>query len=100
MAKKVAGKSFDEYKPVKNPLDPHSCYDGCMIETFEPQYDLVRKQWYRNKKCIWTVLDGEGSGLVVVSGLHFVNRMGYIITEIPWESETIEFDEHDKRVSN
>jgi hypothetical protein len=98
--KKVAGKLFDEYKPRKNTINKHASFDGCMVETFEPEYDLVRKQWYRNKKCIWTLIDGDDGRVYTVAGLHFVNRIGHIITEKPWESDTIEFDQDDKRISN
>jgi hypothetical protein len=31
---------------------------------------------------VWTVLDCDGA-LVVGSGFHYVNRVGYIITEVP-----------------
>ena len=31
---------------------------------------------------VWTVLDCEGK-TIVANGYHFVNRMGYIITENP-----------------
>jgi len=99
MSKRVPGKSFDEYKPVKNPLGHDYGFEGCMIETFGDDIDMVRKQWEKDKTKIWTVLDGEGSNLDIVAGFHFVNRLGYIITEVSWESPTICF-EGDKRVSN
>jgi hypothetical protein len=98
--KTVAGKLFDEYKPVKNPLDKNASFDGCMLETYGAELEVVFEQLKKDGAKIWTVLDGDGSGLVVVAGFHFVNRLGYIITEIPWESDTIEFDEDDRRVSN
>ena len=43
---------------------------------------------------IWTVVDGDG-GLVIVAGHHFVNRMGYIVTENPRENDDIEVEMDD-----
>lgn len=53
---------------------------------------------------VWTVIDvdlsdgephpyeGEDgdSCWVIVTGYHYVNRLGYLITEVPWESDNIE----------
>jgi hypothetical protein len=100
IVKVVKGMKWDDYKPKQNPLNKLASFSGCLVETFEPEYDLVRKQWYRNKQCIWTLIDGDDGRVYTVAGLHFVNRIGHIITEIPWESDTIEFDEDDRRVSN
>lgn len=34
---------------------------------------------------LWTVIDVDGK-LYVVTGRHFVNRMGYVVTEEAWET--------------
>lgn len=39
-------------------------------------------------KFLWTVVDGSGRNLYILPGFHFVNRMFYIITEIPWNEKT------------
>lgn len=39
--------------------------------------------------CVWTVVDGD-EGPAIVAGRHFVNRMGYIVTENPRTSEYLE----------
>ena len=36
---------------------------------------------------LWTIVEGEGS-LYALSGLHYVNRIGYILTEEAWGQET------------
>lgn len=33
-------------------------------------------------RCIWTTLDVDGF-VMLASGWHFVNRLGYVITEVP-----------------
>lgn len=45
--------------------------------------------------CVWTVVDGD-NGPAIVCGRHFVNRIGYIVTEVPTPSEDLEIlMEHD-----
>ncbi len=41
------------------------------------------------ESCVWTVVDGD-DGPAIVAGRHFVNRLGYIVTEIPRTSDDIE----------
>ena len=33
--------------------------------------------------CVWTECDDEEGGTVICSGEHFVNRIGYWVTEVP-----------------
>ena len=52
-----------------------------------------------DSKYLWTIVDADGS-LYAVSGWHFVNRLGYILTEEAWEEETeavwCELDDEDE----
>lgn len=34
---------------------------------------------------VWTVVDGDDNVSVICNGYHIVNRMHYLITEVPWE---------------
>ena len=82
-------RSFDNYKPVTNHLVPHGAsINGWMFETYGEEYEFVK---HADQDKVWTVIDGEGSKLYVVAGWHFVNRLGYIITELPWENGTEEY---------
>ena len=45
---------------------------------------LVGRHW-------WTVLDCDGK-LYVAAGFHWVNRLGYLRTEIPWTETDHERD--------
>jgi hypothetical protein len=77
-------KEFEEqFKPIKNHLtnDP----DSIMFETYGEELDFVRAQ---NPNVIWTYADGDYCSYVS-SGYHFVNRIGYHITEIPFDPDTI-----------
>ena len=77
---------FETYKPIKNELEADAPYDGCMFETYGEQLDFIRQ---RPESRIWTLVDCDGK-LYVTSGYHFVNRMGYFITELPFTEEFME----------
>jgi hypothetical protein len=70
-----------KYKPISNHLvkDP----DQQMFETYGEELEYV-KTIESNR--IWTYLDGDMSSLIC-AGYHFVNRIGYYITEVPWTDE-------------
>lgn len=72
----------DQYKPIKNSFskDP----DQVMFETYGEEVEFVTKA---DNKHIWTYLDTDG-GSVTTEGYHYVNRIGYYITEVPWEDNT------------
>jgi hypothetical protein len=71
----------EKYKPIKNHFssDP----DQFMFETYGDEVDYVILQ---DNKNVWTWVDGDGSDLLV-AGYHYVNRVGYYITELPWEDD-------------
>lgn len=75
-----ANTFWEKYKPIKNHLDDNASFDGCMFETYGPELDFVRTKVSDNS--VWTLLDCDGH-LVISSGYHFVNRMGYFVTEKP-----------------
>lgn len=45
---------------------------------------LVNERGLSNKH-VWTVLEA-GDCLYASAGLHYVNRVGYLVTEKPWET--------------
>jgi hypothetical protein len=53
---------------------------GCLFETYGHELQFVRSQ---NHATIWTLVDGDDGGQYVVSGYHFVNRIGYLISTTP-----------------
>jgi hypothetical protein len=71
---------FDTYKPVTNHLDDTASLGGIMFETYGEELDYVLNA---PKKNVWTYLDGDG-GIYIINGYHLVNRLGYIVTEVPW----------------
>lgn len=83
---------IEKYKPINNHLDDNASWqdangNGSMFETYEKELIHVQEvnAIYPNK--VWTYCDSEfTSGTVVVAGYRLVNRIGYFITEEPWQT--------------
>lgn len=79
---------IERFGPRPNHLDGNASFDfgdgGCLYETFGPELDYVRTQ---SPNTVWTVVDGDDGQLVIVSGFHFVNRIGYLVTSYPFEHD-------------
>lgn len=71
----------DKHDPISNHFrnDP----DEQMFETYGEEVDFVRNH---DPKYVWTWIQGDMSDLIV-AGYHYVNRLGYYITHVPWENE-------------
>ncbi len=75
----------DAYRPVRNTIRTDAPFDGLMFETFGSELDVVAAA---DPACVWTLVSGDDDeGLYILSGCHFVNRMGYLVTERPWADE-------------
>jgi hypothetical protein len=70
----------EQYKPIPNSITNV----GYIFETYGEEDEFVRKQ---DPKNIWTYTD-VGSGTAVYNGYHWVNRIGYYITELPYDEDT------------
>lgn len=71
-----------KFKPIKNHIDTNASFNGEMFETYGEEVEFVKEQ---DEKYIWTYADGDNGGLYIFNGWHFVNRIGYFITEEPWQ---------------
>lgn len=75
----------EKYKPLPNHLTEAS--DNEMFETYGEELEFVQSQ-PRNK--IWTLLDSNDSDETFISsGIHFVNRLGYYVTEVAFDEDEI-----------
>lgn len=68
--------------------DDMCSFGGCMYETFGEELDYVKTKLNKN---IWTIVDNEEGDLTIIAGFHFVNRLGYLITDEAWEDEYEEY---------
>jgi hypothetical protein len=89
-------EQFDEkFNLVDNHLDNNAAFDGKMFETYGEELAFVIEMSKQNK--VITIIESGGDevddeGYVIpnmyyTSGLHHVNRIGYLITEEPIEFE-------------
>jgi hypothetical protein len=75
---------FDVYQPIENHLTDDTSWNGTMFETYGEDVEFVSKVCKENPKRIWTLVEKLNGNLVVIAGMHFVNRMGYFITKKDW----------------
>src|SRR5208337_1464498 len=66
------------YRPITNKFEPEGPFDGTMFETYGKEYEFVRAA---KPQHVWTYLTGDNNELIIVPGAHFINRIGYFITE-------------------
>lgn len=77
---------FDAKFPlVENHLNLHATWGfgegrGCLFETYGEEFEFVRRQ---DPASVWTITDGDDGDWYVVNGLHYVNRVGYLISREP-----------------
>jgi len=75
----ISEEEFDErYTLVPNDLNAGAAWDGCLFDTHGPEYEFV----CANTNKVWTLIDEDGE-TVVESGLHWVNRLGYLVSHEP-----------------
>jgi len=81
---KISMEEFEErFKPIKNP----NFQDTILFETYGDDIQFLKKQ---NAATLWTLLC-EGENIWISNGVHWVNRMNYIVTENKWTMD-IEVD--------
>lgn len=72
-----------EFRPKKNHLNPGRGYDDTLFEAFDEDKDFI---YSLPADQVWTLLEEDGH-LWIGSGRHFVNRLGYFYTEVPWTED-------------
>jgi hypothetical protein len=75
---------FETYRVKHNPFagDPPEDLDisSCGFETYGEELEHVRAQ---DPHVVWTLVEEDGAELIV-AGMRTVNRLMYLITEVPW----------------
>lgn len=77
---------YEKFNPVKNHLNDNASFDGCMFETFGEEIKYVFELSKKEKR-VWTIIEGENNSLYYITGFHYVNRLGFLVTEEPYEEE-------------
>jgi hypothetical protein len=71
-----------EYNPLNNHMNPNAAFGGIMYETFGEEDDYVRRMSSESPRNVWTIISCD-EGDFIISGWHYVNVLGYIITKNP-----------------
>lgn len=72
----------ERFRPRKNPLDPNAAYDGYVLETYGEEFAFVSIVNELAPETVWTLVEDDEGNLVMIDGLHWVNRQGYVVTEV------------------
>lgn len=74
----------DRYPLVPNHINPSAGWaideHGCLFETYGEEFAFVSRH---DPRKVWTLVDGDDGDMYLISGLHFINRVGYLLSTIP-----------------
>ncbi len=80
---------YEYFLPYRHPASRYDIWGGHGLETFGEDFEIVRNA---DKNFVWTVLDcGEGPDQWIVPGMAFVNRVCYLLTEVPHNDAPVQF---------
>jgi hypothetical protein len=75
---------IEKYKPQQNHIDDNASFNGWMYETYGSEIKHVFNLSKKSNR-VWTIIEGDDDSLFYVSGFHYVNRLGFIVTEKEYE---------------
>ena len=79
---------YEYFKPCMHLSEEGDVWGGCGLETYGKDFEFISKY---DPNYVWTVVDGDsGEKQWIVAGLHFVNRICYIVTTLPHRSLEVE----------
>jgi len=77
----------DKYRPVLN----HITNNGDdKFETYGEELEYVRSVLAIEPERVWTLIEGDSGNLWITNGYHFVNRLNYFVTEVPYNGDYVE----------
>lgn len=102
---------YEIYKPIDNHLDKNAGWGGKLYETYGEEKDFCFKL-SQKENCVWTIVECSEVEMsddddeefdeefdeddeeydppcfYIISGFHWVNRVGFMVTEKPYEVDT------------
>ena len=75
------------YTLVQNRFDPFSALDGCVFGSVSEEMETVRNAPSEN---LWTLIESDGLWWIL-PGFHYVNRLGYLLTNEPRKYDEQEY---------
>jgi hypothetical protein len=77
----------ERYTLVKNRFDSGSPLDGCVFGCVGEELEIVRNAPSEN---LWTLIESEGLWWIS-PGFHYVNRLGYLLTNEPRKTDESQY---------
>ncbi len=75
------------FKPQPNAIaTTDRGFEGKLFETFGAEHNYVQTVVKEEPDRVWTVVDADGKWYIA-QGYHYVNRVGYLITEKPFNPD-------------
>jgi hypothetical protein len=71
---------YEQFELIPNHIDNNASFSGDMFETYGEELEFVRE--LAKQKRVVTIIEGD-EGMHYTSGMHLVNRIGYLITKNP-----------------
>jgi hypothetical protein len=78
---------YEFFRPYRHKNANHDIWGGLGLETFGEDFELVKQLPASH---VWTVVDGDADQWIL-TGIHTVNRVCYLVTEIAHNWQEIEF---------
>ena len=83
---------YQYFRPFRHEKSEFDIWGGLGLETFGHDLQLVRSY---PTEYVWSVLDGgAGPDQWLVPGIHFVNRVCYMLTEVAHDWADVQFRIH------
>jgi len=91
--KKLTEEQFDDYfELLDNHIDDNAAFDGKLFETYGEEMSFVIEMAKQNR--VITIIENDegceededgftSPSMYYVSGMHLVNRIGYLISQTP-----------------
>lgn len=73
----------EKFNPIQNIVTKREEFNGWIFETYDQDINYIHDYNNNRPDHVWTIID---AGVIqIVSGYHFVNRLGYVITAKPFD---------------
>ena len=83
---------YEHFRPFRHDKSQFDIWGGLGLETYGHDLHLVRSF---PAEYVWSVLgDCEGPDQWIAPGIHFVNRVSYMLTEVPHDWADVQFRVH------
>jgi len=79
---------YEFFRPYRHKDASHDIWGGIGLETFGDDLELVKSLPVES---VWTVVDGDDTDQWILTGIHTINRICYLITEVPhdWQENSV-----------